>query len=101
MSENFSDLVPMLDAFSKLSESERNDVLLGKKNLVIPKSEPKPEQVKGDKFTIRKNTIEIHSRFDEYNLPTIIHRNCIAYLNYENAGTMGYRIWFNYHNPIH
>ena len=54
-----------------------------------------------NKFTIRRNTIEIHSGFDEYNLPTIIHRSCIAYLNYEKAGDEGYRMWFNYHNPIH
>ena len=101
MSKEFSELVPMLDAFTALSYSEQNDVLLGKRSIVIPKPETKPEQVKDEKFTIRKNTIEIHSRFDEYNLPTIIHRSCIAYLNYEKAGDNGYRMWFNYHNPIH
>ena len=44
MSKEFSEFVPMLDAFSALSYSEQNDVLLGKRSLVIPK--PESEQVK-------------------------------------------------------
>ena len=55
MSENFSDLVPMLDAFTALSYSEQNDVLLGKRSIVIPKPELNIIEQSDNKPTVTYN----------------------------------------------